>query len=338
MRSLRPPVLLLAAFALVTVFLSHASGRMNIRQEGNYRYMESDGLPDHEPGTFPNAGNPNRITAQEYSFRVPLRPRLADRVTPVTNRLFFGVGRNGVPFDPGTAEFYRNDPRSGWNYEALSGRIDLGLDRHNAHVQPGGAYHYHGLPAGLMGNVEDGHSRLIGYAADGFPVFAVRGYRDPADPSKGVKEVRSAYRLKSGQRPSGPGGAYDGTFVQDYEYVARSGDLDECNGRIGIVPGYPQETYHYFLTRAYPFVPRCLKGTPDPSFNKSGPAPGGRRPPGADGNGPPGMGRRPPAEALAACRGRSAGAECSFQAPHGTIYGTCRRIQERTACVPGRRP
>lgn len=32
----------------------------------------------------------------------------------------------------------------------------------------------------------------------------------------------------------------------------------------------------------------------------------------------------PPAEALAACKGKAAGAECSFQSPHGdNVSGTC---------------
>ena len=40
----------------------------------------------------------------------------------------FGVAINGVPFDPGAAEWWNNDPASGWQYEALSGKINLGMD------------------------------------------------------------------------------------------------------------------------------------------------------------------------------------------------------------------
>lgn len=46
----------------------------------------------------------------------------------------------------------------------------------------------------------------------------------------------------------------DGTFLEDWEYVAGSGDLDECNGII--IDG----TYAYFLTGGFPYVPRCLNG------------------------------------------------------------------------------
>ena len=51
-----------------------------------------------------------------------------------------------------------------------------------------------------------------------------------------------------------------GTFAQDWEYVAGSGDLDECNGRVGVTPEFPQGIYHYYATDTYPFFQRCVKG------------------------------------------------------------------------------
>ena len=51
-----------------------------------------------------------------------------------------------------------------------------------------------------------------------------------------------------------------GTFTQDYEYVAGSGDLDECNGRFGVTPEFPTGIYHYYITDTYPFIQRCVKG------------------------------------------------------------------------------
>ena len=50
----------------------------------------------------------------------------------------FGIAVNGVPFDPGAAEFYLGDRQSGWQYEALSGAVPLGIDENYAHVQPTG--------------------------------------------------------------------------------------------------------------------------------------------------------------------------------------------------------
>jgi hypothetical protein len=53
-----------------------------------------------------------------------------------------------------------------------------------------------------------------------------------------------------------------GAFTQDYEYSAGSGDLDECNGRVGVTPEFPCGTYHYYITDTYPYIQRCVKGTP----------------------------------------------------------------------------
>ena len=57
-----------------------------------------------------------------------------------------------------------------------------------------------------------------------------------------------------GRGPVAPAGAYDGTFVQDYEYRAGTGELDECNGRQGVTPEFPNGTYYYVLTDAFPFI------------------------------------------------------------------------------------
>jgi hypothetical protein len=51
-----------------------------------------------------------------------------------------------------------------------------------------------------------------------------------------------------------------GHFQQDWEYVAGLGDLDECNGRVGVTPEFSNGTYHYFITDSYPFIQRCTKG------------------------------------------------------------------------------
>ena len=48
----------------------------------------------------------------------------------------------------------------------------------------------------------------------------------------------------------------------------------------------------------------------------------------------PGRGGPPP-EAFAACQGRAEGSACRFEAPHGTVPGTCRTMGEgRPVCVP----
>ncbi|MCA9126045.1 MAG: YHYH protein [Planctomycetales bacterium] len=265
------------------------NSEVSITIEGDQRVIVSNGIPNHKTGQFPNRGNPNRITAQRHEYRIPANPQVADEITPMHGE--FGVAVNGIPFDPGAAEFYDGEP--GWQYEPLSGAIDLGIDMSHAHVQPTGKYHYHGLPSGLIDSIEvkaGSHSPLVGWAADGFPMYAVYGYTSPKDANSPVRQLVSSYQLKKGERPGGdaPGGEYDGTFVRDYEYVAGSGDLDECNGRFTVTPEYPEGIYAYFLTENWPVVPRYYRGTPSADF-RHGPGPAG---PGGNFAGGPGGDRR----------------------------------------------
>ncbi|QID18610.1 DUF1566 domain-containing protein [Nitrogeniibacter mangrovi] len=47
----------------------------------------------------------------------------------------------------------------------------------------------------------------------------------------------------------------------------------------------------------------------------------------------------PPPEAFSACQGLREGTTCAFEAPHGTVRGTCRRMREPTpVCVPAGGP
>ena len=197
--------------------------------------VEANGIPWHKVGQFPNRSNPHTISEQAYEFVVQANQRASRQITPLHNdtgfgppNTPFGIAVNGVLFDPGTAEFFNGDRSSDWNYEALSGAVPLGVDFNNAHVQPNGAYHYHGLPTGLLQklNLNDKkHSPLIGYAMDGYPIYAIYGYKD-------------------------------------YQYVKGSGDLDECNGRFTVTAEYPEGTYAYFLTEDWPVIPRNFKATP----------------------------------------------------------------------------
>ena len=232
---------------------------------GPDRIVTANGIPDHDTGPFPNRGNPHAIEEQNYVFKIPAHPEPARQTTSVYG-MPFGVGLNGVVFDPGTAEYWNGDRSSAWNYEALGGAVQLGVDENHAHVQPSGAYHYHGIPAGLLdtqGFKESEHSPLIGWAADGYPIYALYGYKGK-DESKVIKHT-SSYRIKEGNRPAqpeAPGGEYDGAFVQDFEYVPNLGTLDECNGTWTVTPEFPDGTYAYFLTEEWPVIPRAFKGTP----------------------------------------------------------------------------
>ena len=239
------------------------------------RSLTANGLPDHAVGTFPNSDNPNTIAVQAISASVTLAPTKTTVITPrVGAQDKPGIALNGIVFDPGTAGTCDNSgntcagggaPVGNWNMEALGQTsFRFGTDANNAHVQPNGLYHYHGIPEGLVTKLNKGTAMsLIGWAADGFPIYARYGYTTATDASTAVKVMASSYKLKSSPDANRPATSLYpmGTFTQDYEYVSGLGDLDECNGRTGVTPEFPNGIYHYYATETFPHLQRCVKGS-----------------------------------------------------------------------------
>jgi hypothetical protein len=238
------------------------------------RSITANGLPDHAIGTFPNANNPNTITAQAISASVTVAPTKTSVITARTGPMAKpGMALNGIVFDPGTAGTCDNtgavcdlgQGTGAWNIEALGqSAFRFGTDNNNAHVQPQGTYHYHGIPEGLVTKLNKGNAMsLIGWAADGFPIYARYGYTVATDAGSALKVMTSSYRTKASPDVNRPATSLYamGTFTQDYEYVAGLGDLDECNGRTGVTPEFPNGIYHYFATDTFPNLQRCVKGS-----------------------------------------------------------------------------
>ena len=265
------------------------SNQMSIDTSGSQITITSNAIPDHTVGLFgrvQGALNPNAIAEVKDSYTVDLNPTKANTITrlldPIRGPQYeFGVLLNGVLIDPEAAEPWphnRNlmDPNTNfeWNLDAMS--INLGLDCNNAHVQPTGKYHHHGAPTLYIESLKASTNKmtLLGIAADGFPIYHKYGYAVVNDNTSAIKILKSSYRLKSGERPgdgeSAPCGEYSGIYTNDYEYVAGLGDLDECNGREGVTPEFPDGTYYYVITDEFPYVSRCLTGTPSNSFRLGG--------------------------------------------------------------------
>lgn len=239
---------------------------------GTSRVLASNGVPNHEVGTFPGPGNPNTIGAVSTTATYTLAPVVTATSTQVVTS---GYALNGVKMEPGTAGTCGNSGGAtctqaggtgSWHMEALGQTVfNFGTDENNAHVQPNGAYHYHGMPERLITKLGKGTSTmtLTGWAPDGFPIYARYGHTDAHNATSAVKVLRASYRLKAtadANRPST--GIYPmGTFTQDHEYVSGLGDLDECNGRTGVTPEFPGGIYHYVITDTFPFMGRCVKGT-----------------------------------------------------------------------------
>jgi hypothetical protein len=237
------------------------------------RSIQTNGLPDHAVGSFPNVDNPNPIRAINASASATLTPTPTSAVTARNGPgVPMGYVLNGIKIDPSTAGTCNNDGSlcdagrtvGAWNLEGIGGDFKFGTDTSNAHVQPNGSYHYHGIPEGFVTKLNKGQAMtLIGWAYDGFPVYARYGFSVAADASSAVKVVQPSYRLKAVAATNRPATSLYkmGTFTQDYEYVAGLGDLDECNGRSGVTPEFPKGTYHYYATDSYPYLQRCVKGS-----------------------------------------------------------------------------
>jgi len=117
------------------------------------------------------------------------------------------------------------------------------------------------------------HSPILGWSFDGYPVYGPYGYSNPMDPTSAIKRVQPGFELRSiTQRhtlpawilPYQPNDSQNltttqygpdvsaafplGRYVEDYDYVAGLGDLDQYNGRFTVTPDYPNGTYAYFVT------------------------------------------------------------------------------------------
>ena len=175
--------------------------------------MTTNALPNHGTGTFPNSGNPNSITAQNDTYQLPINPVKADNSTYYNVPNFVGVAYNGVKMDFFAAEWYDRGGRE-WQYAPFGGGFELGFDQNNAHIQPNGSYHYHSVPEPLI-HSDEAVMQFLGWARDGYPIYAKYGYSDVSDSNSEVIELKTSYQLKSGERNGGPGGNYDGTYVED---------------------------------------------------------------------------------------------------------------------------
>ena len=257
--------------------------------DGTSRILSGNGIPNHEVGTFPNPHNPNTIREQNVNAAFTLFPDIVSESGASVGgpRSVIAYAINSVKFDPATAGRCDDSGRcslamgSGrWSIEALGhNTFNFGDDMNHAHVQPSGAYHYHGMPELLIDLLgQDQNMTLVGWASDGFPVYARYAYTDANDATSAIKVITPSWKLKSvadSGRPTnitqlagGPGQGNSnpnrpipmGAFTQDFEYVEGSGDLDQCNGRFGVTPEFPEGIYYYMVTDEFPFFSRCLKG------------------------------------------------------------------------------
>src|SRR6202042_3596826 len=111
------------------------------------------------------------------------------------------------------------------------------------------------------------------------------GYSKATDATSPIKRIQSSYQLRSittratlptWSLPNHTGVSQNlttsqsapavstqfplGRYLEDYDYIAGLGDLDQYNGRFAITPDFPNGTYAYYVTidaggnPAFPYV------------------------------------------------------------------------------------
>jgi len=256
--------------------------------------FESDNLPDPaEYGYFPNTVNTNSVSDQTFIHSIQYRGGTnSSALTPVTSNAI-GITSNGTPLY--SSKLFTNlegdtGPAAGLAPAGFNWNIGMFLANYGADFAGGypdstNTYRYHtgtfytsGNWAGVSrsntyyrtGNYNgdflrhaDGHSKIIGIAFDGHPIYGTWGYTSDFDSTSGISRMTSSFVTYATEQ-SGRTYTYAqypaGSFVEDYQYVAGSGKLDRSNGRYCVTPEFPNGTYAYFLSTdgsnnsTYPYI------------------------------------------------------------------------------------
>ncbi len=289
-------------------------GVQEIYSSSNWVYIRSSGLASHVMGPWYLDTNhtqpfPNYPTNEHVLYKIPRIPTVPVSKTRNSGGPI-GYFVDGVAmFNSWDAYYYTNgvDTQGGgdggyWNRDAYINE-GASFDANNAH-QAGGQHHYHANPPALrylLGdhvdfnsvsktypestNTPAKHSPILGWVADGYPVYGPYGYSVSNDASSGIRRMVSGYALRNGQDGSqnltNVGRAYlpqwavrlygvasnimagppvntnypVGRYMEDNDYLGDLGhqqgtnafDLDEYNGRWCVTPEFTKGTYAYFV-------------------------------------------------------------------------------------------
>jgi hypothetical protein len=249
-----------------------ASNVQQVRYSADNVYVSATCIPGYDIG--PWTGNPNIPVNENFVFKITRHPQPNTGTLIATPLGHIGVWTNGVSiFNAKDAMSYNN--QNVWHRNAIVAE-GISFDNCLGHPAPNGEYHNHLNPTCLYDDSDQTkHSPLIGFAFDGYPIYGTYGFAK-TDGTGGIKRMLTSYQLRNitarttladgtqlAANQYGPAisATYPlGLYVEDYEYVAGLGDLDEHNGRFGITPDYPNGTYAYFITLttsgapAYPYI------------------------------------------------------------------------------------
>jgi hypothetical protein len=255
-------------------FDNHVCDVSYVMEDGNIT-ISSNGLPNHDFHSGPGCC----ASGQDSTWVIPLEPTNDSMCNPSVSSdgCTMAPDRGAIAFAVNGVAIY--GPEDGPGGDAVAGqegayeedRQEIWLGLCLGHSGPGGEYHYHadgncihwhpeGEQTWLNYSMESsrtvaGHSPIIGFALDGYPIYGFVGWDDNEE----VVEMTSSYRLKDGET------GYNG--IDDYEYVAGLGDLDSCNGHYAATPDWPEGIYHYHSTWengeggiGFPYFINCYRG------------------------------------------------------------------------------
>ena len=100
----------------------------------------------------------------------------------------------------------------------------------------------------LDSNTEEEHSKVIGWANDGNPIYGPYGFSDPNDNNSQTRRLISGYTESTSNVVNRPSlDVFElGYFIEDYKFDD-SGDLDVHNGRYAKTPEFPNGVYAYYV-------------------------------------------------------------------------------------------
>jgi YHYH protein len=219
----------------------------------------TSGIPFQLIGPFP--GNPGSVRDQARTVKLPRTPVESTGTKTSTTLGATGVWIGGMAiYNWSDGQSYNN--QRVWNRNAVHWEGG-GLASNGGHPPPTGDYHTQAMNIGLMRDLGDngsGHSKLLGWAYDGFPIYGPSGYAN-ADGTGGVIKQSSSWKTRDITVRTHLGNGTDvadgpavsasfplGANVEDFEFQQCLGTLDRYNGRFSVTPEYPNGIYHYVVT------------------------------------------------------------------------------------------
>lgn len=192
-------------------------------QSGAYSWrIVSKDLPGNvKTGEFPNQQNPNSIQAQIVNLLWPYRG--GTNVAAVNfmqrpPRGPVGISTVGILIaGPESPVKIAGNRGTVWTINSVVADV-VGEDEYGGNPTPTGAYQYttgnfikNNAWSQILGYTTgyrhiDGHSKLIGWAADGYPIYGPYGYLNPTNNTSQVIRMTSSYQLvpNNQYRPSNP--------------------------------------------------------------------------------------------------------------------------------------